>query len=921
MGVLCNIERSADTIRLAVDDDVYYTTPAVLEASEVSVAGDTKLDPVAGMFWHLTKNFSAYAGTDAGSTTYKIVFEDGAGKQATAFAGASGSGISASINATHTFASDLDGYTMTNDDETATFTQSGGAAVLAVTGAGTNVARPQIQKTSIANVVQNTICFAEIDYLVNSGTCVLAGVGIGGSGYKSVTETFSGTDTYITPYRNVKETSYNRLNLFFNGTNTFSVDLQEVRNKVVTEVPATGLHLFTTKNGTTRGMSSVDVGFDYGGIVSIEVYSGEETYLYTGDIKEDPEFTSELSDIFYGIEEKSDVTITLGNGDGRWDDTFDEEEIRGLEIQFFDSDDDTVLFTGVIKQYTTGIEATITSSEQSQDFEKLIPSKLVTAADWHDSAIDIGAVCPVVYGNFDGSPCPNIQSYISDTSTTTSTTANKLIDSTATFTDDDVGRYAYNITQGTYALITAKDSATQLTVDSDIFDTTGDYYGIRCFDYLVNLAAITSVTIKRDGKTVSTDDYTLDNGQGIPATDHGYGRAISTIRFAKEQVDFGGTRYNITADIAGGFASSPPTLNTGNIVNLLTSILGNDKWGLGLDINSASITAALTDLPYTSYMGSMCICDQRQGRDYVNDVLFAMRSRIYKNSSGEWCIAVDKAGSSVASFGEDDGYYDNCEITDCSVASTDDTIKTAYVNYANKQISLACHSNFGTDKTYELNCVSSDTTAKKVLSYIYGRSVYADKKLSIKTGTDAKSVDVGEIITVTAPDRNITAQTYRVIRKSQKGIEYNLDLEQYDSRIFDDQSITDPTAQDAPTNTTGLRTIVDATLETVSYAVNEIGSIGGGTQSLDLSSYMFFTGTVDTSETTFTFDNIPDNTKPFSFWILLTNGGSQTVNFPTNTVHPGGSISLTAAGKDMMLCVWDPTDEEWCVGVFYTDLK
>ena len=923
MTTLCNITRSADVLRLAVVEDIYYTTPAVLETSATPSAGDTKLDPVSGMFWHLTTSYAAYAGTDGGSTPYKFIFEDSAGKQAIAFAGAAGAGIASSTNATHSFAADLDGYTMTNDDETATFTQAGGAAVLAVTGAGTNVARPQIQKTSIANVVANTICFFELDHLVNSGTCVLAGVGIGGSGYKAVNETLTGSGTYTSPYRNVKSTNYNRTNIFFNGTNTFNVDIQEIRHKVVTEVPETGLHLFTTKNGTTRGLYSVDSGFDYGDIVSIEIYSGEETYLYEGDIKDEPTFSSELSDVFFGIEEKSDVTISLGNGDGRWDDTFDEEEIRGLEIQFFDSTDGTVIFTGEIKHYSSiGAGAEITSSEQVREFDKLIPQDLVTTDLFTDTAIDIGAAVTICFGRIvDNVPLPNIQNYKSDISTTTGTTASKLVDSTATFTDDDVGRYAYNITQGTYALITAKDSTTQLSVDTDIFDTTGDSYGIRCFDYLVNDGPITSVLeVKRDGVVVSSSEYTVDEGYVGATTDHGYS-GYATIRFAKEQIGFSGEYLPITAKVQGGQRTFPtPSANDSHIIRVISLILGGSS-GIGVTYNNASFVAAYSDLGTAiNNNATFAMTEQRQARDYLNELLFVARSRLYQNSSGEWCIAVDKTGSSVASFGENDGYYDNCEITDCSVASTDDTIKTAYVNFDNKQISLACHTGFGTDKTFDLEFINQLETAEKLLSYVYGRSVYADKKLSLKTGTSGAGVDVGEIITVTAPDRNISAQTYRVVKKSRTGIEYNFDCELYDSRIFDDQTITDPTSQTDTSTTSGLRTITDATLVTTSYAVQEIGSIGGGTQSLDLSQYMFFTGTVDTSETTFTFDNIPDNTKPFSFWMLLTNGGSQTVNMPSGTVFPGGYLDLAVSGKDMLLCTWDPTASVWCVSIVFKNL-
>ena len=83
--------------------------------------------------------------------------------------------------------------------------------------------------------------------------------------------------------------------------------------------------------------------------------------------------------------------------------------------------------------------------------------------------------------------------------------------------------------------------------------------------------------------------------------------------------------------------------------------------------------------------------------------------------------------------------------------------------------------------------------------------------------------------------------------------------------------------------------------------VNAIGSIGGGTQDIDLEQGNVVTATVDTSETTFTFSNPPASGTAGSFRLILTNGGSQTVNWPASVDWPGGSgPSLTASGVDIL---------------------
>ena len=83
--------------------------------------------------------------------------------------------------------------------------------------------------------------------------------------------------------------------------------------------------------------------------------------------------------------------------------------------------------------------------------------------------------------------------------------------------------------------------------------------------------------------------------------------------------------------------------------------------------------------------------------------------------------------------------------------------------------------------------------------------------------------------------------------------------------------------------------------------VNAIGSTGGGTQDIDLTLGNVVTATVDTSANTFTFSNPPASGKAGSFTLILTNGGSQTVNFPASVDWAGGTApTLTTSGVDVL---------------------
>lgn len=83
--------------------------------------------------------------------------------------------------------------------------------------------------------------------------------------------------------------------------------------------------------------------------------------------------------------------------------------------------------------------------------------------------------------------------------------------------------------------------------------------------------------------------------------------------------------------------------------------------------------------------------------------------------------------------------------------------------------------------------------------------------------------------------------------------------------------------------------------------VNVIGDTGGGSDAIDISLGNVVTATVSTGEQTFTFTSPSASGKSCSFTLLLTNGGSQTVNWPAAVDWAGGSApTLTASGVDVL---------------------
>jgi len=88
----------------------------------------------------------------------------------------------------------------------------------------------------------------------------------------------------------------------------------------------------------------------------------------------------------------------------------------------------------------------------------------------------------------------------------------------------------------------------------------------------------------------------------------------------------------------------------------------------------------------------------------------------------------------------------------------------------------------------------------------------------------------------------------------------------------------------------------------IAETVNAIGDTGGGTDAIDVSAGNVVTATVSTATQTFTFTNPSATGRSCSFLLILTNGGSQTVNWPSSVDWAGGSApSLTSSGIDVLV--------------------
>ena len=104
--------------------------------------------------------------------------------------------------------------------------------------------------------------------------------------------------------------------------------------------------------------------------------------------------------------------------------------------------------------------------------------------------------------------------------------------------------------------------------------------------------------------------------------------------------------------------------------------------------------------------------------------------------------------------------------------------------------------------------------------------------------------------------------------------------------------------------------------------VNALGDVAGGTDAIDITAGNVVTATVSTGTQTFTFTNPSATGKACSFTLILTNGGSQTVNWPASVDWAGGSApSLTSSGVDILTFTTVDEGTIWYGFAAGTDMK
>jgi len=226
-------------------------------ASQVPVvvpvtSGTLKIVTLNGktMFFHNSIDFSQYAGWDGGYTPYLFSFTDAAGKVATAYSGSRGGGEAYNTDALLNW-DFTDGWSPFNSSilDSDSFSVSVGGG----------------------NITKSTILTIGLLYKIN-----YAGVVSTGSSDLRNDATITGVNLNGGAAHWTATSVGVRLR-----ANTLGaiVDVTTLEALPLTDIPSTGLHLVSAKNGTTRNMTSVESGFNPNTVVSVSIQRQRVSFL------------------------------------------------------------------------------------------------------------------------------------------------------------------------------------------------------------------------------------------------------------------------------------------------------------------------------------------------------------------------------------------------------------------------------------------------------------------------------------------------------------------------------------------------------------------------------------------------------------------------------------------------------------------
>ena len=231
---------------------------------------------------------------------------------------------------------------------------------------------------------------------------------------------------------------------------------------------------------------------------------------------------------------------------------------------------------------------------------------------------------------------------------------------------------------------------------------------------------------------------------------------------------------------------------------------------------------------------------------------------------------------------------------------------------------------FGADSEIELRHVADDGLILKHVGTGDGK----EPSLTFQAGdNDIAADDVLGSIFFQAPDEGAGTDAVLVAAGIEAVSEGNFSSSNNATKLSFKTAASEAATEKMSLSSAGVLNLLDNTIQRANLkdygeVTNAIGATGGGTQDIDLTLGNNVVATVDTGANTFTFSNPTASDELCGFTLFLTNGGSQTVNWPGTVDWAGASApTLTTSGLDILVFITTDGGTIWHGMVASADSK
>jgi hypothetical protein len=227
---------------------LFQSFPTIIKGTTTS---GIRISNVAGYYFlDNCPEFISYTGK-------RVRLKDSGGKYLDVVLGARGTSETTTTIYTSDFSAGVNGWTKYDSDGVvSTLTSVSSKLRIDVTTQGTSSVRPAHGKIITGKGYYN-IYYAEIDYIVNSGTCKLTNYSVG-SNLITQNNTLSGSGTFTIPRVTSSSADfYNNISLYWDGRSLFQVDLSQVRVYRIDTPSSSGIYFTgTAESGFTYNQAT-----------------------------------------------------------------------------------------------------------------------------------------------------------------------------------------------------------------------------------------------------------------------------------------------------------------------------------------------------------------------------------------------------------------------------------------------------------------------------------------------------------------------------------------------------------------------------------------------------------------------------------------------------------------------------------------